>query len=820
MSDLSESLSFRCRIDRVGARLCASGLPNHSAFESIDFRFAEPRPTRLAQAGWWDLPKAQLLELFGRERALKLPLAMHGLAAIKISETALRNLITVLIVLFLVTLGTALTLQLLVSRDHHLNAHNRQSLMHLKIAASELSAVLGAGLAGGTSHRVPDSEDLAQVLLPHAVEAGRIFAIMDGAGRIRATAPADSGLRGKRLAEVLTPEFLATEAGEAGEMTETTLVDGERAFVKMQSLSPYPGSLLVIHPRDAVLGAWRSDVAQIVTLFVVTLGVLVLLGAAFHWQAARAADADRTLSVATRRLDKALDRGRCGLWDWDIARGRIFWSKSMFDILGLEPQDDVLTYGAVAQRLHPDDPSIDQLVDQMLRGGKPSIDQEFRMQHRGGHWVWLRARCELAAAPGEQAPHLVGIAIDITEQKLADRLNQEAEIRLKDAIEAISEAFVLWDADNRLVICNSKYQQFHSLPSQVCLPLTPYEDLARAAKEPLVRQRMALGELGDGQTFEVQLEDGRWLQINERRTKDGGFVSVGTDITALKLNEEKLLDSERELMNTVRDLQKSRLTLEQQSQRLADLAEKYSREKTRAEAANRSKSEFLANMSHELRTPLNAIIGFSEVMEQQIFGPIATAKYLDYARDIHRSGQYLLDVINDILDMSKIEAGRIKLEVARFDVVAMIEDALRMIAPRALEGGVRIARALPPSLEVTADRRALKQVLINILANGVKFTPDGGQVTVAVKAAGGATEIAISDTGIGIEASELPKLGRPFEQVENQFTKTRSGSGLGLAISKSLVELHDGTIEIDSEPGRGTTVTIVIPAPEPGSAAA
>jgi two-component system, cell cycle sensor histidine kinase PleC len=571
-----------------------------------------------------------------------------------------------------------------------------------------------------------------------------------------------------------------------------------------------------------VLAAWRSDVAQIVTLFVVTLGVLVLLGAAFHWQAARAAEADRTLSVATQRLDKALDRGRCGLWDWDIARGRIFWSKSMFDILGLEPQDDVLTYGAVAQRLHPDDPSIDALVDQMLRGGKPSIDQEFRMQHRAGHWVWLRARCELAAAPDEQAPHLVGIAIDITEQKLADRLNQEAEIRLKDAIEAISEAFVLWDADNRLVVCNSKYQQFHSLPAHVCQPQTPYEELARAAKEPLVRQRMALAgaELGEGQTFEVQLEDGRWLQINERRTKDGGFVSVGTDITALKRNEEKLRESERELMNTVRDLQKSRLTLEQQSQRLADLAEKYSREKTRAEAANRSKSEFLANMSHELRTPLNAIIGFSEVMEQQIFGPITTPKYVDYARDIHRSGQYLLDVINDILDMSKIEAGRIKLEVARFDLVAMIEDALRMIAPRALEGGVKIARAVPASLDITADRRALKQVLINILANGVKFTPEGGQVRVAVRGLSGATEIAISDTGIGIEASELPKLGRPFEQVENQFTKTRSGSGLGLAISKSLVELHDGTIEIDSEPGRGTTVTILIPTPETGSAAA
>ena len=346
---------------------------------------------------------------------------------------------------------------------------------------------------------MPDSEDLAQVLLPHAVEAGRIFAIMDGAGRIRATAPADSGLGGKRLAEVFTPEFLAAEPGEASEMTETTLIDGERAFVKMQSLSPYPGSLLVIHPRDAVLGAWRSDVAQIVTLFVVTLGVLVLLGAAFHWQAARAADADRTLSVATERLDKALDRGRCGLWDWDIARGRIFWSKSMFDILaraaGRRP--DLWRGGAAA----PSRRSLDRCPGRSDAARRQAVDRP-GIPHAapGGPLGVAAARCELAAAPGEQAPHLVGIAIDITEQKLADRLNQEAEIRLKDAIEAISEAFVLWDADNRLVICNSKYQQFHSLPSQVCQPLTPYEDLARAAKEPLVRQRMALGELGDGQT--------------------------------------------------------------------------------------------------------------------------------------------------------------------------------------------------------------------------------------------------------------------------------------------------------------------------------
>ncbi len=763
------------------------------------------------------LPKAGIGDLFGRQRALRLPLLARGLASVHISERALRNLITVLIVVFLVMLGIALILQLSVSRQRHLVENNRLSTLYLTIAASELSGVLGTGIGDGQTVRRASPEDLEQVLPPEAAQAGRTFAIIDADGMVTAAWPETPAWQGRLLSDIVGPNVLTQATGDPA---RTVLADGEEAFVRLQSLAPLPGNVMVVHPRDAMLAAWRSDVAQIVALFIVTLAVLVLLGMAFHWQAARAAEADRTLALATGRLDKALDRGRCGLWDWDIARGRIFWSRSMFDILGLEPQGDFLTYGAVARRLHPDDPRLDEIVNTMLQGGRPAIDQEFRMRHASGDWVWLRARCELSEAPGEQAPHLVGIAIDVTEQKLADRMNQEAEIRLKDAIETISEAFVLWDADNRLVICNSKYQQFHSLPASVCLPMTPYDEVARAAKEPLVRQRMPVagGDPLEGQTFEVQLEDGRWLQINERRTKDGGFVSVGTDITALKKHEERLLDSERELMNTVRDLQKSRMTLEQQSQRLADLAEKYSREKTRAEAANRSKSEFLANMSHELRTPLNAIIGFSEVMEQQIFGPIATPKYLDYARDIHRSGTYLLDVINDILDMSKIEAGRLMLEVSTVALGPVMDEVFRIVADRALQSGVALSHSVPDDFSVHADKRALKQILINIVANGVKFTPEGGRVAVDVAARPEGAMIAIRDTGIGIPASELPKLGRPFEQVENQFTKTKSGSGLGLAISKSLAELHGGSLTIASEPGRGTTVMITLPArpPAPG----
>jgi two-component system cell cycle sensor histidine kinase PleC len=268
-------------------------------------------------------------------------------------------------------------------------------------------------------------------------------------------------------------------------------------------------------------------------------------------------------------------------------------------------------------------------------------------------------------------------------------------------------------------------------------------------------------------------------------------------------------------MMTVRDLQKERLLADQQAQRLADLADKYAREKTRAEAANRSKSEFLANMSHELRTPLNAIIGFSEVMLAEMFGPMGSEKYAEYSRDIHRSGLFLLDVINDILDMSKIEAGRMMLECETLQVDAALDEVMRLVGPRAFEGGVSILREVPAGLSLWADRRAFKQVLINLLSNAVKFTPEGGKVTFAASVEGQFMKIAIRDTGIGIPSRDIEKLGRPFEQVENQFTKTKGGSGLGLAISKSFVELHGGTLSIRSTVGQGTEVTVSFPVSAP-----
>jgi two-component system cell cycle sensor histidine kinase PleC len=567
----------------------------------------------------------------------------------------------------------------------------------------------------------------------------------------------------------------------------------------------------VIQERNEPI--WGSDAALSVTLSATTGFVVLILGFAFHWQSTRAREGDLINDAVRGRIDTALNRGRCGLWDWDLSRGRIFWSQSMFTLLGLDSRNDLLTFGEVNALVKSDDINLFDIADQLISGKIAHIDQTFRMQHTDGHWIWLRVRCELSQAAADGGMHLIGIAVDITEQKSLAEKTVEADLRLRDAIETIPEAFVLWDAEDRLVLCNSHFQRLHKLPDTAVTPGTSYETVIEVGSMPEVRNR--LQETGTpmpgARTFEAQLEDGSWLHISERRTKDGGYVSVGTDITRIKEHEQKLVDNDLRLRASVIDLKRSQAELERQAVELADLAEKYSRERNRAEEANQAKSKFLANMSHELRTPLNAIIGFSEIMGSGMFGALGSDKYQEYCHDILTSGQYLLEVINDILDMSKIEAGRMKLDMEPLDLSKTLAESLRVVSGRAEDKNLTLDADIESTISVVADRRAVKQIIVNLLSNAVKFTPDDGKVVVRGQMLDDSIVLLIADTGIGIASDSLRRLGKPFEQVESQLTKTYQGSGLGLAIARSLTNLHGGSMKLRSKLGVGTVVRIVLP---------
>jgi len=726
------------------------------------------------------------------------------------AEPFLRRAVPVLIIAFLVTLGVAAVVDI--------RERLRQAIFK---SADELD--LAASIMAERMERLALNENGEPVVRafraferidwPRAAMGGRVVLLTDATNTIIAAQPALNGYIGRKLNEAIGRDPMVTPRAIVPGVSEITLIDGSAVLLARRNLNGPLGELAITQPRAVVLGEWRADTALAITLFSATGFVVLMLGFAFLWQSRLMRETASIEDTVHSRIDTALNCGRCGLWDWDLASGRVFWSQSMFDILGLPPHHKLLSFGEISGLVHPDDVQLYELAAQFADSGSSCIDRMFRMRHASGAWVWLRTRCELVRNSNEAHSHLIGIAVDITEQKRLAEESATAEMRLSDAIEAISEAFVVWDTDNRLVLCNSKFQSLHGLTDDAVAPGTPYEDISAAGSKPIVRMQLsAEGRAVPGaRTFEAQLEDGRWLQISERRTKDGGFVSVGTNITELKRHEEKLLESEKRLKATVVDLRTSQQALERQTEQLAYLAERYAEQKDRAEEANQAKSSFLANMSHELRTPLNAIIGFSEMMESGMFGPLGDAKYLEYCRDISSSGRYLLDVINDILDMSKIEAGRISLEYETIELDAFLADTMRMFATRVDEKQLTINAESEPAIRLRADRRMIKQIMINLLSNAVKFTPEGGRITVRARGVNGHVNIAIEDTGIGIPKQALKNLGKPFEQVESQLTKRYGGSGLGLAIAKSLTELHGGAMRIRSTLGTGTIVLVRLP---------
>jgi two-component system cell cycle sensor histidine kinase PleC len=688
------------------------------------------------------------------------------------------------------------------------------ALEDAKTEIETLAAFVATALDGNASSGLERLDVIKAVLPRRLAQPGRRIFITDRQGEIIGGLNLGENATGQ-LASKLGSALPITVFGAKAGVMPALLESGETGLAAAHDLQAPLGQVAVLQSTASVLEAWRSSVSRLAILVGSTILVTILLALAYQWQANRAREIAQQCDQLGARIDVALNRGHCGLWDWDLARGRIVWSNSMFEMLRLPTREGSLSIGEVNEMLHPSDLDLTEVAKNLINSKERSIDRSFRMRAGDGEWKWLRARAEVVRHYRDDCPHLVGIAIDVTEQKrLADTTKTAGE-RLQDAIEAISEAFVLWDADDRLVLCNSKFLRLHNLPPGAEKKGAHYDDIMKLASQPLVVTQVPVAErpLEGARSFEAQLADGRWLQINERLTKDGGYVSVGTDISTHKQHEEKLMDSERRLTGMVADLRRSRQTLELQAQQLSELAERYLEQKAEAELASQVKSEFLANMSHELRTPLNAIIGFSEIMEQQTFGELGSSRYVAYAAHIRDSGQRLLGIISDVLDMSTLEAGKMRLEKTEFEIDAVIEDVLAGIRAEAEEKDIALRVEMLPGIPVSADRDALVKIIGKLVHNALRFTPTGGRVGVRCRLGDGAMNIFVEDSGVGIPREALDRICRPFEQINSPLQNGVKGSGLGLAIARSLAELHGGSLRIRSTVGQGTVVRVRLPIP-------
>ncbi len=499
-------------------------------------------------------------------------------------------------------------------------------------------------------------------------------------------------------------------------------------------------------------------------------------------------------------------QGAPGDGSFGFASGAVHcWGRDAITMMGgIDPTTRLADIGTWVGRVHADDmPAYRDAERRRKELGEPYV-HEYRYIHpTTGELRWFKETAWAAPDPDRGRVYWDGFVLDITDQKraatrLSESEQQAAAMRreLLDATDGMTDGLVYYAPDGRLRFCNMRARSYLQIPPDADIEGMTFDDVLRLELEagqvvsPIDQEqewtllRSQQHRNGQGHV-EMRTVAGGHLRISDRRTRLGGMVTVYTDVSDLVERGDELARSQRDL-------------------RLA---------KEQAEVASRTKSQFLANMSHELRTPLNAIIGFAEVIEREFFGPVGVAQYASYAADIHRSGQHLLSLINDILDLSKVEAGRFEIVEQDFPLAEAIDEAKRLLEIRAQKAGLVMISEIAPDIgRLYADRKLISQALLNLLSNAVKFTPAGGEVRVsALRDGGGDLLLQVSDTGIGMSPEEIPRALEPFGQIDGTLARRYDGTGLGLTITKAFIEMHGGTLALDSEKGRGTTAAIRLP---------
>ena len=592
--------------------------------------------------------------------------------------------------------------------------------------------------------------------------------------------------------ETTTAGLLPVRAGKGLEGVPNSEELGKDAFLLGSSpVGEYGLTVLVGFSPQVVTALWLSDhLTPVVLMSLLLLGALVLAYSFLRKLTRTLSEREAALEALALSETRFRDfAGASSDWFWESdAAQRLTWVSRRAGEGQESAPSPLLGRSLSNLECAPAEERWQGYLDD-LRNRRPFRDLVCRMRLNGkARWMKLSGKPILDEA--QQFLGYRGTATDIDAQREAEQQVETLHRRLVNAFEVALDAAALFDPQDRLVLANARYKEaFFSGCPQMVEPGTPFRELPErleaagfSSLAALHREiQEATREVGSGGKEEVTLalSDGRWFQFWERVTRRGDYFRVFAEVTEFKRREEEL--------------------------RLA---------KESAELADRAKTEFLAVMSHELRTPLNAIIGFSDILRSELFGPLGRPRYREYAEDINRSGRHLLDIINDILDTSKAEAGRLELHEEVVALEDLAQRARAMITPRAEEARVELAVALPagPTLQFRGDRRKLLQMLLNLLSNAVKFTPPEGRVTLSAEVTERFLVLCVTDSGAGIAEEDLDRVQEPFIQIASSLCREREGTGLGLPLARRIAELHDGQLTLESSLGHGTKVCVSIPA--------
>lgn len=708
----------------------------------------------------------------------------------------LRHLTSALIILFLIVM--------VVIRASFLIEERERAFQAIQTLVSTEAAIVGdyAARSSSADHEMLisfASLTLESLQTGHDLPAAAFLTVAEERVRIGDELILNGG---SSLAEASALSFNLFDGLIGGASNDYVI---QEEVVRSSSAGPFTFQLHV--DATSVQTDWLSRLTDEIILLIGVCLVVLILGYSFLWQSDRTLEATRRFANANVRLETALNRGRTGLWDWNLETNEVDWSNSMFELLGYKPTGEIITADSLEHLLHPADVGLSQKASRLAAAKTGDLETVVRMRHADGKWCWIHLHAQLVNVPGSRK-RLIGSANDVTQQRLNERKTTEANRHLRESIETVSDAFALWNKSGRLVASNTGFSLINGLSVAGQLKdadgrALPSYDLEEAPTR-LKKQDDGGDDLPLQEGVICGLPDNQWVQITVRPTLDGGYAFLGNDITGMKEKENALLDSERRLIAAIADVSRSR-------REMKALAERYSEEKVRAEAASHAKSEFLANMSHELRTPLNAIIGFSEAMQYELFGPLNSKKYGSYIDDIHASGRFLLSVISDILDMAKLEARQVTLQPSQQSIGEAVSECVRMVHLDAERASISVSSDIAQDTNITADARALRQIVLNLMSNAIKFTPEGGRVSVRARSKGNKLFLSVCDTGSGIPPEKINIVTEPFEQVDGAMTRPCEGSGLGLAIARRLVELHDGKLSIKSKLDAGTIVSVILP---------